>query len=246
MLSKQQVKFINSLKIKKYRREHSCFLAEGTKLVSELINSKVTIESIIVSQKWLSNHVQKLNHAKVLEIDDKLFSQISTQSNPDGIMAIAKIPVEEITIEELKNKWTIALDNLQDPGNLGTIIRIADWFGIETILCSRDTVDTYNPKTVQATMGSIARVKIIAVDLINLLGKSNIPIYATAMNGDNIFKVNTFNPGIILIGNEANGVSDPLLGLSDQQISIPRLGKAESLNAGIATGIIVAQLLNLN
>lgn len=249
MLSKNQIKFLQSLKLKKNREAYSCFVAEGTKIVLELINSSIKVEKVFATSSFLSDTTIPKN-IEITEVSEKDLERISFLSTPNQVLAVCKQPTNLITQIETKNKLILALDDIKDPGNLGTIIRIADWFGIEQIVCSHETVEVFNPKVIQATMGSIARVKIFYTDLLQFLQtqKANeISIFGAFLDGENIFKIQKSN-GILLIGNESAGISENLTKYITTRINIPSFshlkntsGEAESLNAAIATAIICAE-----
>jgi TrmH family RNA methyltransferase len=239
MLSKAQIKYIQSLQHKKYRQKSGQFIAEGDKIVPELLSEGVPVQEVYATTSWISAHEQLLSNIRVTAVDEAVLKQISALTTPNQAMALLNIP--EPTPAVLKGVVTIALETIQDPGNLGTIIRIADWFGIKQVICSPDCVDAYNPKTIQATMGSIARVRIIESEIIPLL--QEVPSYAATLHGTNIVEFKKIEEGIILIGNESRGLSDEVIAACTYRITIPRLGGAESLNAGIAAGIICGRLL---
>lgn len=239
MLSKAQIKYIQSLQHKKYRQKSGQFIAEGDKIVPELLSEGVPVQEVYATASWISAHEQLLNNVRVTAVDEAVLKQISALTTPNQAMALLNIP--EPTPAVLKGVVTIALETIQDPGNLGTIIRIADWFGIKQVICSPDCVDAYNPKTIQATMGSIARVRVIESEIIPLL--QEVPSYAATLHGTNIVEFKKIEEGIILIGNESRGLSDQVIAACTYRITIPRLGGAESLNAGIAAGIICGRLL---
>lgn len=239
MLSKAQIKYIQSLQHKKYRQKSGQFIAEGDKIVPELLSEGVPVQDVYATASWISAHEQLLSNVRVTAVDEAVLKQISALTTPNQAMALLNIP--EPTPAVLKGVVTIALETIQDPGNLGTIIRIADWFGIKQVICSPDCVDAYNPKTIQATMGSIARVRIVESEIIPLL--QEVPSYAATLYGTNIVEFKKIEEGIILIGNESRGLSDQVIAACTHRITIPRLGGAESLNAGIAAGIICGRLL---
>jgi len=244
MLTKSQEKYINSLRIKKYREEHKAFVAEGEKLAEEILLSPFSMQQIVATRQWIDKYAAKMKHPEleVTEVSEPEMNKISELKSPSSVLIVASIPEWEINEDELKNNLSLVLDQIQDPGNMGTIIRIADWFGIPNIFCSEDCADAFNPKTVQATMGSVTRVKVFKKDLVELLKKySSLPSYAAVLDGKNLFSEHLSSRGFILIGNESKGLSEPLLQLSKTKISIPAYGKAESLNAAVATGIICAQ-----
>lgn len=247
MLTKADIKYINSLQNKKYRKIEHAFLVEGLKNVLELIHSDFQIERIFCTEAYQSEIKKSLDKRSVpVEIvNEKELTQISTLETNTTALAIAKTK-EHINITDIQyDRLIIALDAVNDPGNLGTIIRIADWYGIKDIVCSADTVDVYNPKVINATKGSFARVNVHYTDLAFFLSQNKeIPILAACMEGESIYKVAKQLPAILLMGNEANGISANLLACVTDKISIPRIGGAESLNVGVATGIIVDRLLN--
>jgi TrmH family RNA methyltransferase len=248
MLSKNKIKFLNSLKLKKFRDENQQFIAEGDKLVRDLLSGNFQIHEIFATHKWLDNNTLPSNNIIVNEINEDELSKISQLSTPNQVLAVAKYQKKEINYFEIFNNLTLMLDEIKDPGNMGTIIRIADWFGISNIICSEDTVDTYNPKVVQSTMGSIARVNIYYTNLAELLKKTpeNTPVYGTLLTGENIYEQNLSKNGIIIVGNESRGISDDLQQYITHKLLIPSYAqnadnKAESLNASVATAIICAE-----
>lgn len=247
MLTKADIKYINSLQNKKYRKIEHAFLVEGLKNVLELIHSDFQIERVFCTQAYQSEIKKGLNKrfVPVEIVSEKELMQAGTLETNTTALAIAKTK-ENLNIADIQNdRLIIALDAVNDPGNLGTIIRIADWYGIKDIVCSTDTVDVYNPKVINATKGSFARVNVYYTDLGFFLSQNNeIPILAACMDGESIYKAAKQLPAILLMGNEANGISSDLLASVTNKISIPRVGGAESLNVGIATGIIVDRLLN--
>ena len=244
MLSKSQVKYIQSLGHKKSRDEERMFIAEGPKIVEDFLwNGSVRIKEIYAVKNWLDGNKKNTDSIELIEITEQELERLSLLKTPNQVLAVVEkfeMPYEI----ELKNKLSIALDTIQDPGNLGTIIRIADWFGIKNIICSNDCADMYNGKVVQATMGSIARVNIFYKELLPWLKEhDSIKIYATALNGNAINDFGKIKEGIIIIGNESKGINDSILEIADEKISIPRIGDAESLNAAVATGIILSHLV---
>jgi TrmH family RNA methyltransferase len=252
MLSQSQVKLISSLKVKKYREESGQFIAEGHKLVMDLVNSKFTLAGIYASAGWIVANLPLVREKNipVFETLPREMDRISALSTPSQVLAVVKTPVQHISpLAEAGEGFWLALDDIRDPGNLGTIIRIADWFGIGTVLCSESCVDTYNPKVVQATMGSIARVQVLLCNLAEVLTTltgSDIPVYGAVLDGNSVFSENITGNGIILIGNESRGISTELEPFITKRISIPSYGnpisgKAESLNASVATAIICAE-----
>jgi TrmH family RNA methyltransferase len=237
MLSKNQIKLITSLQQKKYRKQEQLFFAEGVKVVQELLQSNFELQDLFTTkQDFIS-----VSKTKVHAISDAELKKISALATPNSCLAVFKIPKDK----EMKESGLIlALDDVRDPGNLGTIIRLCDWFGIETLFCSDETVDIYNPKVVQATMGSISRVNVVYGDLENFLVKTKLTVFGTFMDGKNIYKESLLKEGIIVMGNEANGISEAVEKLVTDRIAIPRFGNlqiTESLNVATATAIILSE-----
>jgi len=240
MISKNQQKLIQSLKLKKNRNKTSLFIAEGEKVVIELINSNIKLDSIYCLPSFISKI--DVNIDVITEINEKELSKISNLKNANQVVALFEIPKFENT--QPKQELVLALDDIRDPGNLGTIIRLADWYGITTILCSNNTVDAFNPKVIMATMGSISRVEIIYCDLVEELTKIDKPIYGAFLDGGNIYKTSKINDSILVIGNESNGISEEVEKLITDKITIPQFGnlkETESLNAAVATGILLSE-----
>ncbi|MDX1902602.1 MAG: RNA methyltransferase [Thermonemataceae bacterium] len=228
------------MQYKKYRKEENLFLVEGVKSVLELIKSDFTIKKIFYTEIFEKKYTIPTSiSSEMVSIED--LKGISFLENNQEVLAV----VEQKSNKELvdySNELLIALDNLQDPGNLGTIIRVADWYGIKKVICSRETVDFYNPKVIAASMGSFMRVEVFYADL-NFFLKNAFEkgedIYGTLLNGDNIYKTPLRKKGIVVMGNEAKGISEELLPYITQKITIPRVGGAESLNVGIATAVVI-------
>jgi TrmH family RNA methyltransferase len=240
MLTKNETKYIQSLYHKKQRDADEVFIAEGPKLAEELLNSRFKILKLYATQKWIQNNGSVKE--PVTEISDIDLGRISNLPTPNQVLLIAK---QHQSVEEpvLRGHLTLFLDGIQDPGNMGTIIRIADWFGINQVICSHDCVEMYNPKVVQSTMGSMARVYCWFKDL-NEWQPENVPVYGALLQGKNIYSVSQVKEGLLVIGNESKGIREPLLSKITHPVTIPKAGGAESLNAAVAAGIIVGQLVN--
>jgi TrmH family RNA methyltransferase len=241
MLSKSQLKYIQSLGQKKLRDEANLFIAEGPKIVSELLNEpNCKITHIYALANWITGNGKA--NAEMTEISSIELEKISQLTEPNQVLAL----VEKVKLDgepNLHKNISLLLDNIQDPGNMGTILRIADWFGVQHIFCSYDCVDIYNTKVVQASMGSIVRVRTEYTDLVNFLKRnSNKKSYAATLDGTDIRKIEKPGKGLLIIGNESRGISEEILRISDERITIPAKGKAESLNAGVATGILLSYL----
>src|SRR6218665_441403 len=247
MFSKNTIKYIQSLQHKKFRDSEAVFIAEGPKLVTELLEGKVfACRQLYCVEEWanaLDSPALKTLAEKRVVIKEYELEKISALSKPNQVLAVFEKKVPNI-FPKIENKITLVLHDIQDPGNLGTIIRIADWFGIENMVCSLHTADMYNNKVVQSTMASLQRVNLFYTDVHSWLQKAgNIRKYAAALQGKSIQQIGGLNEGIIIIGNESKGISPSILDLADEEITIPRIGEAESLNAAVATGIILYELL---
>ena len=246
MLSKSLQKQISALENKKQRKESGLFVAEGGKTVLDLMAAGLKADKLIATSEWLEQH-GRVSGAEVIEVSNDEMRRISFQQTPQGIMGIFRQPQHKLDTSAPERELCLALDNVQDPGNLGTIIRIADWFGIENIFCSIGTADIYNPKTVQATMGAIGRVKVHYTDLPTLLAtiKDKAPLYGTFLDGEDIYQKELKNKGLIIMGNEGNGIGQEVASLINRKLYIPNYPPqretTESLNVAMATGIICAE-----
>lgn len=237
MVSKNQIKLITSLQQKKYRFAHQLFFAEGIKVIQELVESNFELVHLYTTQ----NDFEKVSNDQKTIISEADLKKITALATPNSCLALFKIPAEKKIIE---SGLILALDSIRDPGNLGTILRLCDWFGIDQLICSKQTVDIYNPKVVQATMGSIARVNVNYIDLEKFVSQTQLPVFGTFMDGNNIYKTNLPQEGIIIMGNEANGISPEIEKLIQNRLTIPRFGtlqKTESLNVATATAIILSE-----
>ena len=243
MLSKSQISFIKSLHQKKYRKENGFFLIEGIKSILEFLNSNYQVHSIYCTTK-ISSALPKLKaNINLFEVTETELQKISTLQTPQGILALVHTPAKQVIDQNaLKNCFSLVLDDVQDPGNFGTIIRTADWFGIKNIICSENTVEAYNPKTVQSTMGSLCRVNIMYTPLLPFLTATNLPIFGALLDGNNIYKTQWGNEGLILLGNEGHGISQELISKINIPLTIPRFGKAESLNVAVSAAIFCSEV----
>jgi RNA methyltransferase, TrmH family len=246
MLLKSQVKYIQSLGQKKFRDAEGLFIAEGPKIVNELLQSGLVEPLYLFALRDWINVFHGLSTSlppkQLFEISELELGRISHLTTPNQILGVFKKPA--FAEASLNGRVSLLLDNIQDPGNLGTIIRIADWFAISTIICCETSVDAFNPKVVQGSMGSIVRVQVFYDDLeLIITNHPQLPVYATSLTGQNLYDMRPLEEGLIIIGNESRGISPSLLSRSHQQISIPRKGQAESLNAAVATGIILSHLI---
>lgn len=249
MLSKNKIKLIQSLNRKKDRDESGLFLVEGNKMVEEALRSEYQIETLVCTAQFAGQHPEIQSKAKeIIEADRDSIQKASLLQNPQEALAIVRQAAIEQPEMDLNQDLCLALDFIQDPGNLGTILRIADWFGISTVICSENTVDVFNPKVVQASMGAIFRIKTGYTSLENFLSensKSQIPVYGTFMDGNNIYTETLTKNGIVVLGNEGNGISDPIGKFVTRKIAIPTFStnpnKAESLNVAIAASICCSE-----
>lgn len=249
MISKSQIQFIKSLSVSKFRKTHQRFIAEGPKLVFELANSSFEIEGIYALRTWIeSNQFGFSKDTDISEVTEKELGRISALKTPNQVLAIVHIKDNNQPENNALNDLVLMLDDIRDPGNMGSIIRTADWFGVQQIICSNSCVDIYNPKVVQATMGSLFRVLIYYTDLkkqLEQLPKDHF-VYGTLLEGKNIYESNLEKKGIIVIGNESHGISKELIPLITNKITIPNYSikpwdTAESLNASTATAIVCAE-----
>ena len=243
MISKNQIKIINSLQQKKFRKIHQQFFAEGKKVIQELLNSNFELIELFTTQESFSN----VPKSQINTISDADLKKISALVTPNESLAIFKIPNENKLKTE--NGLTIALDDIRDPGNMGTIIRLADWFGVLQIVCSNETVDVYNPKVVQSTMGSLARVNVVYLNLNDYIKTCNLPVYGTLLEGKNIYSEKFNRNAVVVLGNESNGISATIQELITQKITIPRFGtlqETESLNVATATAIVLSEFCRNN
>ena len=239
-LNKSTVKLIQSLKQQKFRKEHGLFVVEGRKMVEELLQSNMKTLCLFATERFLRDY--EIDDERLQIATEVQMAQMSGQDTPPGILAIVEIPESRVIKEK---DMILALDGIANPGNMGTIIRTAEWFGIRQIVCSEDCVELWNPKVIQATMGSIFRMSVVSVDLEHYLGEKRSQskaIYGALLEGENIFKRGQWDEGIIVIGSESHGIRDSILPLITHPITIPRAGGSvtESLNASMATGIILA------
>ncbi len=243
MLSKSHISLLQSLQHKKFRREHGLFLVEGYKSVSEFVNSSYQVETVYYTPAIAPKVLKLSQKINFQEISSGTLEKISALKTPANIIAVIKIPQWPVlNYNMLNKKFSILLDGIQDPGNMGAVIRTADWFGIEHIICSEDSVDVYNPKVVQATMGSLARVNVHYTNLPAVLSQIKLPVFGALLDGENIYHTNFGTEGLIVMGNEGNGLSPGVKQLVSKAVTIPRAGHAESLNVAIATAIFCSEI----
>ena len=239
MLSKNQVKLIQKLHQKKYRNELNLFIVEGKKSINEFLQAGYTPQLLIATEAFTASVPQHL----ITSVSKDELRKVSTLQNPDEGLAVFEQPKHKGILQE---GVIVALDNVQDPGNLGTIIRLCDWFGVETLLCNTQTVDCYNPKVVQASMGSLTRVAVHYLDLAAFLTTTALPVYTMDLEGENLYTATFPKDCILILGNEANGISSEVRALSNEVITIPRFSqhqRTESLNVAMAGAIILSEVM---
>ncbi len=248
-ISKSDIKFIRALRIKKFRSQNSAYIVEGIHAIEEYLDFPSKIKRIyhtkdfITNQKPLSSLFDSVSD-KIVTCDEQSFNQISNQQSPQGILAIVEINNVPFNKEALDKHTTLLLDQVRDPGNLGTLIRLADWFGLDQLICSRDSVDCFNPKVVQSTTGSLARINVLYTDLSDLLDEyPEKPVYLAALGGKNLYETEIKEGSFLILGNEARGISSELLREKENhhKIEIPKYGKTESLNLAVSGGIIMSE-----
>lgn len=238
-LSNKQVKFIKSLRLKKYRQQENAFVVEGLKTVQILLASRYTVQMIVGTPSFLDMHNFLGQHdATIFQANEATLTALGTFTTNQAVLAVASIPPTHTTLTPPSSTWGLVLDNIRDPGNLGTIVRVADWYNIPALICSPSTVDLYNPKVLHASMGSFTRIQVHYTPLPAFLSSTPWPILGTFTTGNNIHRTSLPFPGLVVIGNESRGISPAVLPYIQQQISIPRYGQAESLNAAMATAIV--------
>ena len=247
MISKAQISFIKSIHQKKFRQEYQLFLAEGDKLVAEIMDSAFIIDQIYCTEnkvQWLSSLLSKVSkNIEIGLVSEAEMERISMLKSASDVLAIVKMPknkAENLDMIDFDNQMTLVLDDIKDPGNLGTIIRIADWFGFKNIVCSENCVEIYNPKVIQASMGSAFRVNIKYGSIADFISTTTLPVFGALLSGTSCYESILENPGILIIGNEGKGISPEVAALITHPITIPKIGLAESLNAGVACGILLS------
>ncbi|MFA6260922.1 MAG: RNA methyltransferase [Bacteroidia bacterium] len=240
MLSKAKIKLVQSLKDKKQRQIHGLFVVEGNKIIAEMLHSKIRLKTLFATTQWIqANRELIAPDTELIEVSTEELQRLAFSITPQDVLALAFTQYPETILPASPDQLTLALDTIQDPGNMGTIIRLADWYGIRQIICSPGCADLYNPKVIQASMGSFLRVNVYIADLKEWLESNpDIPVYGAMMQGESIYTAD-LRHGILLIGNEGKGIQSALLPLITKPVTIPRTGQAESLNAAIATAILL-------
>ncbi len=256
MLSKAKIQFITSLFQKKFRKSTQLFVVEGEKSVGELLQSNLVIEEVYAVPAWRNDNqlIATQLMDRFTEVNDYELKKISSLTTPNKVLAVARIPEAEINLDEVGDQLVLVLDDINDPGNLGTLIRLAEWFGVRTIICGDRTTDAFGPKAVQSAMGSLFRINIVYDNLYNWISGYKLTtdniVYAASLEGENLYEADLKKKGLIVIGNEAHGLNKYILPLIDKQLKIPSYNKsqvsAESLNAAVAAGIVLAEFKRKN
>jgi len=245
MLSRAQNKYIRSLSQQKYRLEHKVFVAEGAKLAGEWLSSPGSLQLVVATEAWHAAHLQLLSRhpeAEICVVTEGELDSVSELRTPNQVLVVARMP-EQPVLRPGKG-WYLIADQVQDPGNLGTLIRIADWFGIAHMICTPGCADIYNSKVVQAGMGGHLRVNMYSADAVSFLEQCGLPVFAATLNGDDLYEQGRQKDGVLIIGNESKGISEQLRTLATKFVTIPRRGGAESLNAAVSAGILCSHLVS--
>ena len=248
MLSKHLTNIIQNLEKKKFREKYNLFKIEGEKLVQELFLSDMKVDTLIARPSWIERNKQKAQSYNTIEVNEIEMGRVSNFKSLPEVIALAQIPVKEHSPEEIKNELSIVLNGIQDPGNLGTILRLSDWFGVRHVFCDHDCANIFNPKSVQASMGAIFRVNVSYLDLVEFIPQfvdQDFPCYGAFLEGENIYRTELRTKGFIVMGNEGNGISPEIERFVTRKITIPSFAHSpystESLNVGVATGIILSE-----
>ena len=248
MLSKHLTNVIQNLEKKKFREKYNLYKVEGDKLVQELLLSDMKIDTLVASPSWIANNQQHVKSYNVIEVNEIEMGRVSNFKSLPEVIALSEIPVKGYNPDEIENSLSVILNGIQDPGNIGTILRVCDWFGIRNIFCDHDCANIFNPKSVQASMGAIFRVNVFYLDLVNFIPRfvgQDFPCYGTFLRGENIYKQQLRTKGFIVMGNEGNGITPEIEQFVSHKITIPSfahsLSSTESLNVGVATGIILSE-----
>ncbi|HEY1045554.1 MAG TPA: RNA methyltransferase [Bacteroidia bacterium] len=241
MISKATIQYVRSLQDKKQRQKYGHFVVEGEKSITELLKSNFEIQTVYTLNECFNHFSKSRKGQEIVEVTDKELTQISAHKAPQKALAVVKIPA--VPKIDRQAKFILALDEIQDPGNLGTIIRIADWYGISQIVCSKGCTDVYNPKCINSTMGSFLRVEVIYDDIISVAETTNLPLMVAVFDGKNVHESGLPQKGILVIGNEGHGVNSKIIDKAMVKLTIPKFGGAESLNAAVSTAILLDNLM---
>lgn len=243
MLSKPLIRTITSLQYKKFRKENGLFIVEGAKSLTEFIRSDYFVQHIFYTPQAAAKLGKIPQNIKSDEVSEQELNRISALKTPQGVLGLVRIPdYPPLSPGQLRGKFHLVLDNIQDPGNLGTIIRTAEWFGFNHIICSSDAVDAYNPKAVQASMGSLARMHVYYTDIAQLAARAPVPVFGAVLDGTSLYETIFRGEGLIVLGNEGNGIRDEVLSHIEHRITIPRVGDTESLNVAVSAALFCAEL----
>jgi len=247
MLSKARIKYIKSLQLKKYRKQEQCFVVEGEKSVLELLRSDFDVLQLLATTEFLKREDKFLQSftGEILEVNPNELAAVSEYSTNDAALAVARMKQNRAPVIK-PDSFVLMLDDLRDPGNLGTILRTADWYGINTLLASEETAEMYNSKVIQSSMGSFTRVSIFYTNLVEFLSTNKLPVFGAFLEGSNVHDVEYGRSGIVVIGNEARGISEAVEKFVTHRITIPKYGNAESLNAAMATAVICDNIRRSN
>jgi TrmH family RNA methyltransferase len=243
MISTRTIQFIRSLQVKKFRRQHGLFVAEGEKIVGEMLKENQEVTCLCALESWLENHAERIpSGTEVHEVSPSVLKKISGLTTPNQVLAVGRVPRPGWSREELAKGITLVLDGIQDPGNLGTMVRTADWFGLKRVFCSPDSAEAFGPKVIQASMGSVFRVRIHTEELLPLVQDPgrDVSVAGATLQGKDLYELPLHAPLLLVIGNESRGISPGLIPALHHQVRIPGGGGAESLNASVAAGILMA------
>lgn len=247
MLSKARIKYIKSLQLKKYRKQEQCFVVEGEKSVLELLRSDFDVLQLLATAEFMKRESKVVRSftGEILEVNPNELAAVSEYSTNDAALAVTRMKQNRTPVIK-PGSFVLMLDDLRDPGNLGTILRTADWYGINTLLASEETAEMYNSKVIQSSMGSFTRVSIFYTNLVEFLSTNNLPVFGAFLDGSNVHDVDYGRSGIVVIGNEARGISETVEKFVTHRITIPKYGAAESLNAAMATAVICDNIRRSN
>jgi TrmH family RNA methyltransferase len=241
VISKANIQYIRGLQDKKQRQKYGQFVVEGEKSITELLTSRFEITGLYALQEWIEDNIQLISDLNCEEVSFSELKQLSVHQAPQKVLAVVRIPPS--AKPDKNSQLILALDALQDPGNMGTIIRIADWYGIRQVICNKGCTDVYNPKCINSTMGSFLRVEIVYAEIPSIAAELNMPLIVATLGGEDIHHIQPVKKGILVIGNEGHGIQQDIIDAAALQVTIPRRGSAESLNAAISTAIILDNLL---
>jgi TrmH family RNA methyltransferase len=241
VISKTNIQYIKGLQDKKQRQKYGQFVVEGEKSITELLTSHFEIVILYALQEWIEYNGHIVNGIRCEAVSFAELKQISIHQAPQKVLAVVKIPAS--AKPDRNSQWILALDALQDPGNMGTIIRVADWYGIRQVICNKGCTDVYNPKCINSTMGSFLRVEVVYAEIPEIAAEMDMPLVVATLDGEDIHHIQTIKKGILVIGNEGHGIHKDIIKAAAHKVTIPRIGAAESLNAAISTAVILDNIL---